>query len=457
MKKKNRQKNELFSYHILDARRINEIIKEKIVDVIITSPPYWNLKDYKVKNQIGSGQSYDNYLLDLKNIFLYCSKITKDSGSLWIVIDTFKKDGKIQLLPFDLVREIEEKWTLQDIIIWQKDKTLPWSRKGLMRNIFEYILFFTKKGHSNFKYNIDRIKIPSELKRWWVKYPERYNPNGKTPHRLWELPPPYKELWKIPIPTQGAWGNGWVKHACPFPPELIERILLLTTDEDDVVLDPFAGSGSVIAQAKIMKRKAIGLDINEEFRNMYQKSVYPEIKQMWEARIGELKARNLAQYNLKKTIEKLRKLKYPKDLINRSVKEGVPKEIISGINSVFVINSEDEILGAEIYFIFEDLAPTEDMISKLWITAQKAPLSQYGFKPKIQLYNKNDFIKMSSELKIPNKLHLYSNGKTHFYRRLLTFDKWLKISELDNWKLNYKNHIPPILSDLEVRETEREL
>lgn len=455
--RKTKNSDYLYSYHILDARKIDAIIKNKIIDVIITSPPYSDIKDYKSDKQIGFNQKYSDYLNDLEKIFNYCEKIVKDTGSMWIVIDTYKEKGKVKLLPFDLVDRIQKKWNLQDIIIWNKDKTLPWVSKGRLRNIFEYILFFTKNKSTNFKYHIDRIKIPTNLKKWWVTYPERYHPKGKTPTRMWEFNYPDSDIWKIPIPSQGTWGNGWVKHYCPFPPKLVETIIQLTTDEGDVVLDPFAGSGSVLAQARVMKRMAIGLDVNESFRDMYNNNVYPEIKKLWNNRVKELKQIENMQNYLDKTIRNLRKLKYPKDMIIRSIKAGGSENIINNLNSIFVLNNKDEKIGSDIFLVFEDLPPKKEMITQLWDVCNKAPLSIYGIKPQINMVSKRDIIKNRKILNIPDKLNLYAKGKTHYVEKTTSFNNWIKDSSKDDWIDNFKDFLPPILSNIEVKERIREI
>lgn len=443
----NAKKNQkLYSYHLMDSKNIKNLIKNKIVDVIITSPPYWNMKDYGHNEQIGHGQDYESYLYDLKDIFTYCSKIAKDTGSLWIIIDTIKKNGVTKLLPFDLVREIEDNWALQDIIIWSKDKTLPWSHKGSFRNIFEYILFFTKPGISNYKYNIDAIKEPTDLKRWWVKYPERYNPLGKTPHGLWEFS----------IPTQGVWGNGWVRHYCPFPPALIEQIIQLTTNEKDVVMDPFAGSGSVLAQARVMKRKAIGFDLSEEYKEMYETKVYPGIKQKWEIRKKELEQKQKFQNQLKEKINNLRTIKYPKELIKRSIKVSDSKDMFSQLNSVFVFENINESLSPEIFFVFDDKTPEGNVTSILDDVQKIPPLSKYGLRPNIRLITYDDFLKKHDNLNIPTELFLYEKGRTHYYKKKLTFDNWHEESKLNEWEKYYKDFMPPIISNICVREEVRE-
>lgn len=112
-----------------DARKIADL-KIKEITTTITSPPYFDMKDYGSKNQIGFGQTYKQYLDDLQKVFKNIYESTKDCGTLWIVIDTFKSEGKVVPLPFDLAAKLSEiGWLLQDVIIWKKDKTVPWLGK----------------------------------------------------------------------------------------------------------------------------------------------------------------------------------------------------------------------------------------------------------------------------------------------------------------------------------------
>lgn len=249
----------LFDVHNLDARNLDAIIKEAIVDVTITSPPYFDLKDYGHDSQIGYGQKYEDYLNDLSIVFSKVHKVTKDSGSLWVVIDSFKKDGDLVPLPFDFVAKLKSVgWKLQDVIIWRKDKTVPWVNGGVTRSIFEYVLHFSKSNA--YKYYKDRVRDYKDLKKWWVKYPERYHPKGKS----------LDEVWEFPIPIQGSWGDGYIRHFCPLPESLVDRILQLTTDENDVVLDPFSGSGTVPAIAQFSNRKHIGFELNSDYIKMFR-------------------------------------------------------------------------------------------------------------------------------------------------------------------------------------------
>ncbi len=269
-----------FTVHQGDARRLELLLsrhssaRKPLLTTTITSPPYGGLKNYGHRDQIGFGQRHDEYLLDMRRVFRALHTHTKRDGSLWVVADTLRQrrpEGEvwpIKLLPFELAREAEgEKWLLREIIIWLKDKTLPWSSRGRMRNSFEYILLFVKSDR--FKYNVERLREPSDLEQWWVRYPERYNPQGKAP----------TNVWPVPIPVQGSWANTTIQHACPLPADLIERMLLISTDPGDVALDPFAGSGVVVAEAQRLKRRGLGVELIDEHIQAFHQTVLPEITQ----------------------------------------------------------------------------------------------------------------------------------------------------------------------------------
>jgi len=97
------------------------------------------------------------------------------------------------------------------------------------------------------------------------------------------------------------------------------------------------------------------------------------------------------------------------------------------------------------------------MVSELWKTNDDIPKWKYGFKPDIKLINQKDFIKKKKDLKIPTKLYLYKNGSTNYFASSLTFDEWFNKGKSENWKAHKRDAIPPILSNIEAREKEREL
>lgn len=429
-------------YHIWDARRILDLVPNKeFVDVTITSPPYWNLKNYGMESQIGFGQKYDDYLADLGKVFEAVYSITKPRGSLWIISDTIKDNGKIVLLPFDLAQRLKEAgWTLQDIIIWQKDRTLPWSHQGKLRNIFEYIAFYSKGP--KFTYHRDRVRDLDQLKEWWVRYPERYSPEGKAPSRIW---------W-IPIPRQGSWGksNNWVNHFNPFPPELVKRMLLLTTSEGDVVLDPFSGSGTVPAQAYVMGRKYIGLDLNEGYREMFQKQVLPAIKEQHKQTIERNHQVEQKKKRFSSLVHALRITKYPKELIRLYGVKGAARKL----RAVIAIKGPKE-GQINVDFIFpRNFQVPKRFISRMQRISNRPPLSKYGIRTTLSAYTidtlRQKWVK-DRNLDLQKLMYLYVGGRTYAWAKRITAGKLLELLKKNGDASLPMKKYPPIYSNVQVK------
>lgn len=363
-----------------DARYILDVINSDVkIKTTITSPPYFDMKDYGSSNQVGYGQSYNEYLDDLQNIFENIFKITDDDGSLWIIIDSFKRDNQVVTLPFDLSNKLKQTgWFLQDIIIWKKDKTVPWSQKGFVQRKFEYILFFTKT--TDFKYNKDKVRNynTDQLKKWWVKYPERYSPKGKA----------LDEIWEFPIPVQGSWGDRYVRHFCPLPKEMVATMIEISTDVNDIVLDPFAGSGSVLFQSAVMDRKYIGFEVNHEYIDMFNKYLANNLK----ISIDEYdKLQKVGgQEEFKQRILDLRALKFGRLLVNNlDEKFGLNLKVFVEIQQ-YIDDSPKDYLSVE-YQIIGEIPSEELILNEINILINKPPLSKFGIRSTFKmLQNKKD-------------------------------------------------------------------
>lgn len=449
----------IFRLHNRDVREFPKILEShgshrKFIDTTITSPPYYNLKSYGYKNQIGYGQKYLEYLNDLEKIFEQIHYVTNDTGSLWVIADAFSRGGKLVNLPLEIAERIKNSgWTLVDLLIWKKDKTLPWSNRGRLRDIFEYILFFTKSNR--YKFYDDRIRVFefSKLKEWWVKYPERYSPEGTIPTNVWEYP----------VPTQGSWSHRNMRHLNPLPPKMIERILLLTTNPRDVVLDPFAGSGTVLAVANFLGRRWFGFEMNQMYCDMFEKYVLKEIKEelMIEKKSGE-QLRVLGK-RFKETIENLRLVKFPKSLIKQMYRRKILVAKKDPINTVFAISREptkDELSSMpdnksmieDIFLIFDgdvNLKVPEEQIREI---ASKAPLSKFGIEPKIFVFNKNEFVLKHRHTFEDFGFALYACGVVYKFEKEIAFSQWLCESEKPEWRNYYKNGVPPIMSNVKVNQ-----
>lgn len=356
-------------YRLQDAKTLSRLVPEG-VDLIVSSPPYFDMKDYGAPGQIGFGQTWEKYLIDMQAVFAECGKVARDTASMWLIVDTLKRDGLQLLLPFHLVEAARDAgWGLKETIIWKKDRTLPFSTKGEMRNIFEYVLFFTR--NDQYKYYPDRVRT-YDFKRWWVRYPERYSISGKAP----------TDVWEFPIPVQGSWGNQYVRHFCPLPEGLVMRILDLCSDPGDLVLDPFAGSGAVLAAAYRTDRRFIGLDLNPAFKAMFD-DYLPTL----EKREENTEAAEIAK-TVASTIRKLRLLKLPSALL-KALGKGSP-DALAAIDGV-AVKALDEpcqkryaLWRAEyVFYLRSDLG--ESFVDQVRRLLDKPPLSKYGIEPQVRV------------------------------------------------------------------------
>lgn len=432
----------LDEYLIWDARKISKLLPpKKFIDVTITSPPYWNLKDYGVNSQIGFGQTYNDYIDDLEKVFRDIYAITTEKGSLWIISDTIKHRGEVKPLPFDITRRLKKiGWILQDIIIWNKDKSLPWSHQGKLRNIFEYITFYTKGR--NFNYHLSPVREITKLKQWWIRYPERYSPEGKAPVRT----------WSIPIPRQGSWGNNWVRHFNPLPPKLVKRILLLTTNKGDVVFDPFCGSGAVLAQAHVMGRKFIGLDLNRKYKKMFQQRVLPAIRR-FHKHVSQKDRKILKNKKIfSRLIRSLRKIKYPKEIVR------LYKQEHGSVNLTAVLAlKSSNVNSLDIVFLFPQRSRVlSNFLPQAIEICKHPPLSKYGIEATLTAFPINivsrKWLKHRG-LGLRTPIYLYASGRTYAWTERMTVEKWLKSNKNENQTKPFKRNYPTIISNINVKIT----
>lgn len=388
-------KEKLNIIYNIDSRRISEVLPKDVkIQTTISSPPYFDMKDYGVENQIGFGQSYEEYLQDIKSVFEQVYSHTKDDGTLWIIIDTFKRNNSIVLLPFDVASKLQETgWLLQDIIIWKKDKTVPWSNNGFTQRQFEYILFFSKTP--KFKTNKDRVRVfdTRQLKKWWVKYPERYNPRGKA----------LSEIWEYPIPVQGSWGKQYIRHFCPLPQDMVSNMIQISTDEGDVVFDPFAGSGTVMSQSAYMNRSYLGFELNKGYIDKFNSYLAETLEKGKSEYESMLKGKG--QTDFEDQIINLRALKYGRMLVKAIQDElSIRAKVV-----VDRIRQEDtqSIVHYTIVGIQKETA--EDVIANV---ISKAPLSKYEITP---------LVSYQDELDVDHQWFCYSITNSYSFMRNVAY------------------------------------
>jgi site-specific DNA-methyltransferase (adenine-specific) len=239
-------------------------LADKSVDLIITSPPYWQLKDYGSEAQIGFNDTYESYINNLNLVWLECYRVLCEGCRMCINIgDQFARSvyyGRYKVIPIhsEIIRFCETiGFDFMGQIIWQKTTTMnttggasvmgsfPYPRNGVVKLDFEYILLFKKHGNAK--------KPTQEQKRIATMTTEEWNTyfNGH---------------WMFPGARQD-------KHLAMFPEELPRRLIKMFSFPGETVLDPFAGSGTTAKTAKDLWRNSVSYEINPEFISLVEERV----------------------------------------------------------------------------------------------------------------------------------------------------------------------------------------
>ena len=232
------------------------LLEDQSVHLIVTSPPYWQLKDYGSDKQIGFNDSYESYINNLNLVWAECARVLHDGCRLCINIgDQFARAtyyGRYKVIPIhaEIIRCCEALGLdFMGQIIWQKTTTMntsgggavmgsfPYPRNGIVKLDFEYILLFKKQGAAP--------KPTAEQKAHSAMTNEEWNTcfNGH---------------WYF----NGAKQDG---HLAMFPEELPARLIKMFSFEGETVLDPFMGSGTTASAARKLGRNSVGYEINAEF------------------------------------------------------------------------------------------------------------------------------------------------------------------------------------------------
>lgn len=215
------------------------------VQSVVTSPPYWDLKDYGHEDQIGAeDQSYEEYHDRLAAVWEECYDVLRPDGTMWVVVDNVMDRGDLTLLPYHVARRCQKVgFHLQDVVVWYKPTAIAGMTDRNVVNKKEYVVYLAKSETHEFDDDRERVNGVED-------------PAVGGDGRL-------GNLWRHPV-KRGTVG-GSVLHKAPYPTSLIDRIVKLSTDRGDTVLDPFLGSGTTAYSALNAGRRCIGYEINTEF------------------------------------------------------------------------------------------------------------------------------------------------------------------------------------------------
>jgi site-specific DNA-methyltransferase (adenine-specific) len=249
-----------------DAHDVLSAMPEGCVQSVVTSPPYWSLRDYGIGGQIGLEGSVYSFIEALGELFEQVWRVLRDDGTMWLNIgDSYTSGGRTWRapdkknvaramstrpptpaglkpkdligVPWRLALALQERgWYLRSDIIWNKPNAQPESVADRPTRSHEYVFLFSKS--ERYKYNTNAVP----------------GPNGRRQRSVWD------------VKTQAyPAARG---HFATFPPALVDPCISLSTDEHDLVLDPFAGSGTCALVSATMQRRFAGIELNPDYLEM---------------------------------------------------------------------------------------------------------------------------------------------------------------------------------------------
>ena len=240
-----------------DARHMG-FISDESVHLIVTSPPYWNLKEYNnTNNQLGHIEDYEEFLAELRKVWDECFRILITGGRLVCIVGDVcmsrRQHGRHRVMPLhaDICVQCRKVgFDNLNPIIWYKisnakfeankgSKFLgkPYEPNAIIKNDIEYILMQRKPGG---------YRKPSDLQR-------RLSRIKKDDFNKW-----FRQIWNLT-------GASTSKHPAPFPLELAQRLVQMFSFEGDTILDPFCGTGTTSIAAVKSNRNSIGIDIDASY------------------------------------------------------------------------------------------------------------------------------------------------------------------------------------------------
>ncbi len=311
-----------------DSLEVLKTFPDESIDCVVTSPPYWALRDYQIDGQLGMEATFTEYLDKLIEIFKEIKRVLKDDGSIWINLgDTYngnkkgktdkkvndylkehsnginkKKDKKIKpkslcQIPsrFSIRMTDELEFILRNEINWWKTNAMPSSAKDRFTIDFEKIFFFTKQRKYYFEQQFEPHKTEENrpdgiIRNRIYKYNSKLNKMrgfkakenniGQSPqhHRssinYGKRGRNKRTTWSIPTkPFKAA-------HFAVYPEQLVETPILAGCPEGGLVLDPFMGAGTTAVVARKLGRNYVGIELNPEYIEIAEKRLKDESKQL---------------------------------------------------------------------------------------------------------------------------------------------------------------------------------
>ncbi len=407
-----------------DSRNMAEL-QNKSVHLVITSPPYWQLKDYGTSDQIGFDDSYEDYINNLNLVWKECSRVLKDGCRLCINIgDQFARSvyyGRYKIIPIrtEIIKFCETiGFDYMGAIIWQKATTMnttggatimgsfPYPRNGIIKLDYEFILIFKKSGDAPIVSREIKEKSKMSKEEWNQYFTGHWNFNGAKQD----------------------------KHLAMYPEELPKRLIKMFSFVDDTVLDPFLGSGTTTLAAKNLGRNSAGFEINKNFLPIIKEKIGADTEDLFRGVNFEIIEQKNKTADFKNEILKLPyifkdSIKFSRKIDPKKLKFGSK---IDSTNSERVdLYSVKQVINPEKILLNNDL-----MIKLIGIRTKKEMLDKAMEFLQSKLKNQRVFIKFdNSKYDSENNLlcYLYLQNKTFINAHLIKAG----LVDVDD-KLDYK-------------------
>jgi site-specific DNA-methyltransferase (cytosine-N4-specific) len=236
------------------------------VDCIVTSPPYFGLRDYGQEGQYGLEESPAAYVETMRALFSELRRVLADDGTLWLNLgDSYGRGKQLLGMPWRAAIALQDDgWILRNDIIWSKPNSIPESVSDRFSKKHEHLFLFSKA--QKYRFNLDSVRIaPADPRDMTRKFRGGVPPTNATEkvhtgrtrvHRNGKNP---GDVWSINTqPFKGA-------HFAVMPPELARRAVIAGCKPGGTVLDPFSGSGTTGMVARDEGRRYVGIDISAEY------------------------------------------------------------------------------------------------------------------------------------------------------------------------------------------------
>jgi site-specific DNA-methyltransferase (adenine-specific) len=269
-----------------DAQQQLAQFSDACLDLIVTSPPYYQQRDYAGPGQIGQEETPEAYIRRLVDVFREARRVLRNTGTLWLVLGDKYARKQLLGLPWRLALALQEDgWSLRCDIIWHKPNAMPSAVKNRPTTDHEYVFLLSKSD--DYYYDIDAIREPHVTftpqsrmrggRRHFFqrdstpeqgknggsanlhngRWDQAFHPRGRNKRTVWSIP-----LSKF----RDA-------HFAVFPESLVEICITAGCPVGGLVLDPFLGSGTTAVVARRLRRHFVGIDCSPQYCEMARQRI----------------------------------------------------------------------------------------------------------------------------------------------------------------------------------------